>query len=501
MNGMMALLLVLIPAAPEENAGNRWLLTRTIPAPEAVQAAAADAANLYAIHNTGVARYDRSSGLRTAVSRGEAQHLNSGFLWNGRLYCAHSNYPRTPELSEIKVLDLGSLELTTYHDFGDFGGSLTWVVRHENHWWCNFARYGRENGQTFLVEFDDAWKERRRWTYPESVVQRLGNYSLSGGLWRDGYLWVTGHDDPLVFRLKLPSEGTVLVDAGTQAAPFTGQGIAHDPLTGGLIGIHRARKELVLARPAIPVLLRVLTYNIHHGEGIDGRLDLDRLATVMRSVEPDLVAVQEVDQNVPRSGTVDQPAEFARKLQFHFAFGGNLELNGGQYGNLLLSRYPILRHENRVLPRPNSGEPRGLLIGDVAIPGRFRDKVHPVRILVTHFDHRNDPRERLESVARIRSWTADSPGPCVLAGDLNDVPGSAVLKDLERDWTRAGDLPLPTFPVRNPNQQIDHVLVRPAARWTVREARVLENDVASDHRAFLTVLELLDPESDSQPAP
>ncbi|MEX2025646.1 MAG: endonuclease/exonuclease/phosphatase family protein, partial [Pirellulaceae bacterium] len=58
--------------------------------------------------------------------------------------------------------------------------------------------------------------------------------------------------------------------------------------------------------------LRVLTYNIHHGEGIDGKLDLPRIARVIESVDPDLVALQEVDRRVERTGSVDQPAELAR---------------------------------------------------------------------------------------------------------------------------------------------------------------------------------------------
>jgi hypothetical protein len=74
-------------------------------APEANQAAAADEQFVYAIDNSVIAKYDRATGKRLAVSTGEAKHLNSGFLWKGKLYCAHSNYPRKPEQSEIMVLD------------------------------------------------------------------------------------------------------------------------------------------------------------------------------------------------------------------------------------------------------------------------------------------------------------------------------------------------------------------------------------------------------------
>ena len=240
-----------IPLRAEEQHATRWRATRTLAAPEAHQAAAADEAHVYAISSTEIARYDRTSGERTGRSEGEAQHLNSGFLHEGRLYCAHSNYPRTPELSQIKVLDLESLSLSTLHDFGDYGGSLTWVLRHDGHWWCNFARYGRVNAETFLVRFDDDWQEQQRWTYPPELIAQLGNYSLSGGVWRDDDLLVTGHDDPVLFRLHLPENGTVLHLVDTMEAPFTGQGIAADPATGGLVGIDRRRRLVVFAEPDV----------------------------------------------------------------------------------------------------------------------------------------------------------------------------------------------------------------------------------------------------------
>ena len=108
------------------------------------------------------------------------------------------------------VLDPADMRLTVFKDFGNFGGSLTWVLRKDGAWWCNFAKYGKENAGTFLVRFDDEWRETGRWTYPPELTARLGNYSLSGGVWRDGDLLVTGHDEAALYRLGLPDEGTVL---------------------------------------------------------------------------------------------------------------------------------------------------------------------------------------------------------------------------------------------------------------------------------------------------
>src|SRR4029453_243540 len=140
-----------------------------------------------------------------------------------------------------------------FKDFGNFGGSLTWAVRHDGHWWCNFARYGADNGQTFLVKLTGDWREVGRWTYPPEVIRDLGRNSLSGGLWQSDALLVTGHDDPVLFRLELPKEGTVLKFVGKESVPFTGQGFAIDPPTGGLVGIDRAKRQVVFASLACGV--------------------------------------------------------------------------------------------------------------------------------------------------------------------------------------------------------------------------------------------------------
>lgn len=240
------LLLLSSPPAPA------WQATATLDAPEAHQAAAADEKFVYAITNDKVARYNRASGERVGESTGKAQHLNSGFLHGGQLYLAHSNYPRTPEQSQLMVLDLETMKLTPAHDFGNFGGSLTWAVFHDQHWWCNFARYGVNNAETFLVQFDGDWKEVARWTYPQALIAQLGRNSLSGGIWRDGEFLVTGHDDPVIFRVKLPERGNVLELVGQQQAPFAGQGIAVDPQTGGLVGINRAKRKIIFASLSQP---------------------------------------------------------------------------------------------------------------------------------------------------------------------------------------------------------------------------------------------------------
>lgn len=239
------------------------------------------------------------------------------------------------------------------------------------------------------------------------------------------------------------------------------------------------------SRAAEPVTLRVLSYNIHHAEGEDRKLDLERIARVIREANPDLVALQEVDERVKRTSGVDQPAELARLTKMHVAFGGNIALQGGRYGNAILSRHRIVRFKNHALPNVAAGEQRGVLVAEIDVPGLKE----PLVFFATHLDHRPDPRERLESAEAIRKL-AESYGErrMLLAGDLNDTPDSKTLKTFTATWTQANEQPLPTIPVDRPRQQIDFVLYRPRSAWKTIFVKVLDEAVASDHRAILAQL-------------
>ena len=469
--------------------GAQWKAERKLPAAEAHQAAAAEGKFIYAITSRGVAKYDRKSGKRVATSEGAAKHLNSGFFWKGKLLCAHSNYPLKPERSEIKALDTDSMKLTTFKDFGSAGGSLTWVLRKDGFWWCNFALYGADNHKTFLVKYDEKWQEVARWTYPKKVISQLGRHSLSGGIWRGEELWVTGHDDPVAFRLGLPKEGSELEYLGQHPVPFTGQGLANDPVTGGLVGISRVKRQVIFASSNTePIRLRVLCYNIHHAEGVDGKLDVPRIARVILSVKPDLVALQEMDQKTKRTQKVDQVAELARLTKMKSVFGANIDFQGGHYGNAILSRFPITRHKNHHLPNMDSGEQRGVLESVIKV-----SKEESILFMVTHLDHRRPDAERRASAKFINQMIGEQKNiPAILAGDLNDVPGSPTLKEIGKLWLRTNPEITPTVPVTKPVRQIDYILVRPKDRWKVVETQVLDEAVASDHRAIFAVIELVD---------
>lgn len=487
----LSLLLLLATSAIAAEPPLGWRETRRLPAADAHQAAAADREFYYAVTNDKVVKYNRADGKQAGVSTGSAKHLNSAFLWEGNLLCAHSNYPTVPEQSEIKLLDTKTMQLSTFHDFGNFGGSLTWCVLRENHWWCNFAKYGEKNSETFLVKFDRQWKEVGRWTYPESVIKQLGKMSLSGGIWYQHQLLVTGHDDGVFFVLDLPQKGTVLEHVRSVRMPFTGQGFGLDPETCGLIGINRKKRELVLAELYVdePIRLRVMSYNIHHGEGTDKKLDLERIARVIKSVEPDLVALQEVDYHVPRSKSVDQPKKLGELTGLEPSFFNSLDLQGGGYGNAILSRWVLgIEGVGHPLPNPEQGEPRMLI--RFAFPlTTIHQRLH---FLNTHFDHRPKEATRLASVKFIAETVKEfNDDAMILVGDFNSTPDSETQKELLKTWTRTNKEPLPTIPVEKPTQQIDYIFVKPANRFRIIKTEVHPEAVASDHRAIWAEVELL----------
>lgn len=232
--------------------------------------------------------------------------------------------------------------------------------------------------------------------------------------------------------------------------------------------------------------LRVLSYNIHHGEGTDGKLDLARVAAVIKAAKPDLVAVQEVDRNARRTGQVDQAAELAKLTGLHGEFAKAIDFQGGEYGQVVLSRFPIKSVKVHPLPGKKGQEAR-IAVEAVVEPGGGLPRL---MLVATHFQHDDDATRR-EQAAKVNELFAAADGPLILAGDLNAVPDSAPMTALRKSWSfaTATDKGLLTIPAEKPQRQIDYILYRPAGSFRVVEARVIEEKVASDHRPVLAVLE------------
>ena len=242
-----------------------------------------------------------------------------------------------------------------------------------------------------------------------------------------------------------------------------------------------------------PVRLTVLTYNIYHGQDANGGSNLDAVAGIINSLEPDLVALQEVDNKTARAKGLDLTAELSRRTGMHGVFGKAMDYDGGGYGEAVLSRYPVIETKNNPLPHSDKAEPRAALEVHIELPGGVK-----IAFVGTHLDHQRDQGNRMMQAKRIMELYENYNLPIVLAGDLNAAPGSDPINLLSRQWSYAAqDDPEPTIPSVKPARKIDYIMYKPKGRWKIVEVRVIDEKVASDHCPVFAVLELL-PEGQSR---
>jgi endonuclease/exonuclease/phosphatase family metal-dependent hydrolase len=240
---------------------------------------------------------------------------------------------------------------------------------------------------------------------------------------------------------------------------------------------------LSLCATCIGAEIRVLTYNIHHGEGVDGIVDLERIASVVLAESPDIVCLQEVDKNLSRTGLIDMPHVLAQLLKMNVAYGPNLFWEKGEYGNATFSRFPIASHENIPLPTPQGIEPRGCLKTKIAVGNAT------VTVFNTHFGLTERQRKEQASVLLKHIETSAA----ILAGDLNessDRPGLSQLLNVYSDSFNRGG-PGEQFTSPGGQKRIDFVLA--SRDWNIVSSRVISTDaarVASDHLPYLAVLSM-----------
>jgi len=227
--------------------------------------------------------------------------------------------------------------------------------------------------------------------------------------------------------------------------------------------------------------LRVMTYNIRTARGTDNRIDLGRIADVIASYEPDVVALQEVDCGQPRTSSVDQASDLGARLGMEASFAACMESGSGRYGIATLTRLPLLGTEQVELPHRagvRRSEPRRALVTRLVWGDRPDDPAgEQVEVVNTHLSVLR--RERPAQVAAISS--ALGTRPVVVAGDFNCTVRSGPFRAL-CGGLRPAAPGARSWPSRFPVVQIDHILYRgaldvvSAGAWTAGEARR-----ASDH--------------------
>ncbi|MEX2180442.1 MAG: endonuclease/exonuclease/phosphatase family protein [Gemmatimonadaceae bacterium] len=229
--------------------------------------------------------------------------------------------------------------------------------------------------------------------------------------------------------------------------------------------------------------IRVVTYNIRHSRGMDGRPDLTRTAGTLGRLAPDIVGLQEVDRGTERSARVHQADSLGRLLGLHPAFGAFMAYDGGEYGMAVLSRFPIRR--TAPLRLPDGNEPRIALLVEVELGSGER-----ILIVNVHFDWVADDGYRFEQATALAAVLDTIGLPVILLGDFNDQPGSRTIERFRARFAEAAKDPGArfTFPATDPAKEIDFIFAAPVAAWRVRSAEVIDDRMASDHRPVLAVL-------------
>ena len=250
---------------------------------------------------------------------------------------------------------------------------------------------------------------------------------------------------------------------------------------------HRILRRLLIVCAVVLVIsapvdarrsIRVMTYNIHVGVGMDKKLDLQRIADVINKERPDLVGLQEVDRGVERTQRKDEIVELAQLTRMEYAFAPNLDYQGGKYGVAILSRFPIGRIDHRLYQNKREAERRGMIRVEVKIDRKT------VNFVTTHLDYQYQDG-RLFEAEQMLEFLRDVKGPLIIVGDFNDEPGGTtyklMLNRFDDAWLQSRQTTNGlSYPADKPTKRIDYAFVRKSDGLKVKKAWVVDT-LASDH--------------------
>ncbi|WP_254052778.1 endonuclease/exonuclease/phosphatase family protein [Bacillus sp. V59.32b] len=237
------------------------------------------------------------------------------------------------------------------------------------------------------------------------------------------------------------------------------------------------------------VEVEVMSYNIHHAEGVDGVLDLERIARIIEESDADIVGLQEVDKHwSERSDFQDQAKWLAERLGMFYAYGANLDREPlkeeeprRQYGTAVLSKYPILDSENHPLTKIGNTEQRGLLEATIKVKGNH------LHFYNTHLALTSAEREI--QIREINDIASRDKGSKIMMGDLNATPESKEMQPINANYNDvfAETHEAYTYPATNPTKRIDYIFTSDDIE--ADDAEVIKT-LASDHLPLIAEIEL-----------
>lgn len=224
--------------------------------------------------------------------------------------------------------------------------------------------------------------------------------------------------------------------------------------------------------------LKLMSYNIRNGNGMDNICNYQRIADVINKAAPDIVAVQELDSMTNRSGRKYVLGELAKLTGMHAYYAPAIKHDGGKYGIGILSKQVPVRLKTMALP--GREESRMLVMAE------FKDYIY----CCTHMSLTEE--DRIKSLQILKEFVSTCKKPLFLAGDMNDQPDSEFIKELQKEFQIISNPKQLTFPASKPKVTIDYIvsLKRNMKGFSVKSTEVVNEPIASDHRPLIVELRM-----------
>ncbi|MBU5348351.1 endonuclease/exonuclease/phosphatase family protein [Paenibacillus lautus] len=216
--------------------------------------------------------------------------------------------------------------------------------------------------------------------------------------------------------------------------------------------------------------ISLMTYSVRHGKGLDGHTKLHRIAEEIAKSNADVVALQGIDRYIPRSGFQDQLKKLSKQLGMYSCFSPSVNLLVSQYGNAILSNYPIIKKEITFMK--GTKERRSILMAKIQM-----DKA-VVTVMNTHLG--KSTNERTKQVPILLNTLNQYGQPSILAGDFNMEKHDTLMKPFNFHWQKIElQEKCPTF--KN-GKEIDHIFVNMPTEFS---SAWVQHSTSSDHHPVI----------------
>lgn len=232
--------------------------------------------------------------------------------------------------------------------------------------------------------------------------------------------------------------------------------------------------------------LHIMTYNIHHGADRNEVNTLDSIGYFIKSQNPDIVGLQEVDSVCTRSERIDQMKRLAEITGMHYAFVRHFPYQGGAYGLGILSKFPILKTENKKLEllKPGAnGSSVGMLFSTIEV-----SKKKKILFVTAHYSA-YDQATRESQVEQTFQYLKGYDLPVILTGDLNATPDNGIIQRLRESFVTVDPALNPTFPELEPTKTIDYIFVSKGNLKKVEKLSI-PGVYYSDHRPLSVIIRM-----------